>query len=121
MVSLEALYRLDEKWQLVGKLASRWGDARAGRGTGQWFDSRADFAAGQVRYHLLAKWDALAEYRWLGVRDGGNKQGWLVGVDRQVSENFKMGVGYNFTDFSDDLTHVRYDSKGWFLNVTGYY
>ena len=45
----------------------------------------------------------------------------LIGVDRQVGENFKVGIGYNFTGFSDDLTHVRQDNKGWFLNLTGYY
>ncbi|MEO8999878.1 MAG: hypothetical protein ABI227_04380 [Rhodanobacter sp.] len=121
VVSFEGIYRLDNRWELAGKLAGRWGGWRTGRGIGPWLDSRADFAAAQVRYHLIAKWDALAEYRWLGVRDGGDKQGWLVGVDREVGENFKIGVGYNFTNFSDDMTHLRYDNKGWFLNMTGYY
>ena len=31
----------------------------------------------------------------------------------------RSGVGYNFTDFSDDLTDLSYDSKGFFLNLTG--
>ena len=47
--------------------------------------------------------------------------GWLVGVDRQIGQNFKVGVGYNFTDFSDDLTDLTYDNKGFFLNLAGYY
>ena len=121
IVSFEGVTRLDDRWELAGKLAARRGDYRTGRGTGQWLDSGVEFAAIQVRYHLVAKWEGLAEYRWLRVKDGGDKRGWLVGVDRQINENFKVGVGYNFTDFSDDLTELEYDSKGWFLNLAGYY
>ncbi|MFD1298963.1 hypothetical protein ACFQ4Q_20260 [Lysobacter gummosus] len=121
VLSFEGIYRIDDKWEVGGKAASRWGDYRLGRGTGLWLDSRADFLAGQVRYHLIAKWDAMAEYRWLAVKDGGDKRGWLVGVDRQIGDNFKVGIGYNFTDFSDDLTDLEYDNKGWFLNLAGYY
>lgn len=32
-----------------------------------------------------------------------------------------VGVGYNFTEFSDDLTDFDYDHKGWFLNLVGTY
>lgn len=121
VLAFEAIRQLGDRWELAGKLASRWGDYRLGRGTGAWLDSRADFGALQARYHLVHKWDALAEYRWLGVRDGGDRTGWLVGVDRQVGDNFKVGVGYNFTDFSDDLTDLSYDNRGVFLNLAGYY
>ena len=121
VLSFEGIYRFDDKWEFGGKAASRWGDYRLERGRGLWLDTRADFLAGQVRYHLIAKWDAMAEYRWLGVKEGGDKHGWLVGVDRQIGENFKVGLGYNFTDFSNDLTDLKYDNKGWFLNMAGYY
>jgi hypothetical protein len=67
-------------------------------------------------------WDALAEYRWLNVDEGDStRQGWLLGVDRHLGERFRVGVGYNFTDFSDDLTRVDFDHAGWFLNVSGNY
>ncbi len=121
VLALEGIVQLGNRWELAGKLASRMGDYRVGRGTGAWLDSRTDFAAAQARYHLIAKWEGLAEYRWLKVRDGGDRRGWLMGLDRQIGENFKVGVGYNFTDFSDDLTDLRHDNKGWFLNLAGYY
>ena len=92
-----------------------------GRGTGAWLDSATTFAAAQVRYDLRTQWHALAEYRWLDVDNGGTKQGFLVGVDRDLNKNFRVGVGYNFTDFSDDLTDFDYDHKGWFLNLVGTY
>ncbi|WP_198032547.1 hypothetical protein [Aerolutibacter daejeonensis] len=121
VLSFEGIYQLDDKWELAGKLASRWGDYRMGRNRGAWLDSRANFAAVQVRYHLIYKWEGIGEYRWLDVKDGGRRQGALLGLDRQIGENFKVGLGYNFTDFSDDLTDLEYDNKGWFLNLTGYY
>ena len=121
VVSLEGLHQLSPRWEVAAKIASRWGDYRSERGAGAWFDSRAQFAAVQLRYHLIARWDAMAEYRCFKVKDGGTRRGWLIGADRQLGENFKLGAGYNFTNFSDDLTDLSYDNRGWFLNLTGYY
>ncbi|KAF1721601.1 TonB-dependent receptor [Pseudoxanthomonas wuyuanensis] len=121
VLSFEGVYRLNQNWEVAAKLARREGEVRYGRGTGQWFDSATTFAAGQLRYELLQKWHALAEYRWLDVKDGGTRQGWLLGVDRDIGRNFRLGVGYNFTEFSDDLTDFDYDHKGWFVNFVGSY
>ncbi|MEL1265891.1 hypothetical protein [Pseudoxanthomonas putridarboris] len=120
--SLEGAYQPDQHWEFVGKLARREGEARVDRGTGPWYDSAATFAALQARYHLPFKWDALAEYRWLNTDvDDGTRTGWLLGVDRAIGPNFRVGVGYNFTDFSSDLTDHDYDHRGWFLNFVGSY
>jgi len=121
IVSFEGVMQLTDRWELAAKLAGRWGDYRTGRGEGAWLDSRVNFSALQLRYRLFAQWEAMGEYRWLDVREGGDRKGWLVGVDRQVGQNFKVGAGYNFTEFSDDLTELRYESKGFFLNLSGYY
>ena len=45
----------------------------------------------------------------------------LLAVYRHFGDHAKAGVGYNFTDFSDDLTDLSYDSHGWFINVIGKY
>jgi hypothetical protein len=121
ILSFEGVYKLDQHWEFAGKLARREGEVRLGRGNGVWLDSATTFAAAQVRYDLRTQWHALAEYRWLDVDDGGSKQGFLLGVDRDLSKNFRIGVGYNFTEFSDDLTDFDYDHKGWFLNLVGTY
>jgi hypothetical protein len=34
-----------------------------------------------------------------------------------VGKHVKAGVGYNFTNYSDDLTDLSYRSRGWFINV----
>ncbi|MBB3344216.1 hypothetical protein [Luteimonas sp. RC10] len=121
VLSLEGVYRLDHHWELAGKLARREGDVRFGRGTGAWFDSATTFAAGQVRYELIERWHAMAEYRWLDVKDGGTRKGWMAGIDRDIGRNFRIGAGYNFTDFTDDLTDFDYDHRGWFVNFVGSY
>lgn len=121
ILSLEGVYALDARWEFAAKLARRDGDVRMGRMTGEWADSAASFAALQARYDIDGGWHGLAEYRWLDVRQGGRRQGFLVGVDRDIGSNFRVGVGYNFTDFSDDLTDFDYDHRGWFLNLTGRY
>lgn len=50
---------------------------------------------------------------------GGSQQGWLAALDRDINKNFRIGVGYNFTEFSDDLTDFDYDQRSWFVNLTG--
>ena len=45
--------------------------------------------------------------------------GALTAVSRYLGDNLKIGLGYNFADFSDDLTDLDYDHQGFFLNLTG--
>jgi hypothetical protein len=64
----------------------------------------------------------MVEYRMLDVPDASSSRtGFLLSVDREVARNFRVGVGYNFTDFSDDLTNLDYQFRGVFLNVVGKY
>ena len=121
VLSFEGVYRPLNHWEFALKAARREGEVRMGRMTGAWADSAATFLAGQVRYGVTTNWHALAEYRSLEVKQGGRRQGALVGLDRDIGKNFRVGVGYNFTDFSDKLTDFDYDHRGWFLNVVGSY
>jgi hypothetical protein len=47
------------------------------------------------------------------------RTGALVSISRYLGDHFKVGIGYNFTDFSEDLTDLSYDHHGFFLNFTG--
>lgn len=121
ILSFEGVYKYNQHWEFAAKLARREGEVRYGRGAGEWADSATTFAAGQIRYELREQWHGLAEYRWLDVKHGGTRSGFLVGLDRDINKHFRIGVGYNFTDFSDDLTNFDYDHKGWFINLVGTY
>ncbi len=120
--SLEGLYDLNQKWEVGAKYAHREGDVRFSRGSGEWFESGAHLAVIRSRYHFIKKWDALIEYRWLEAESEDNdKLGFLVGAYGHIGNNFKVGAGYNFTDFDDDLTDQDYESDGWFFDVVGKY
>ena len=123
VLSFEGIYHPSPNWEWAGKIARRAGEVRYGRLQGEWADADTTFAAAQVRYGIgQTDWNVLGEYRWLSVRpDGGRRSGALLAVDRDIGRNFRIGLGYNFTDFSDDLTNFDYDHRGWFLNMTGRY
>ncbi|WP_220481087.1 hypothetical protein [Marilutibacter penaei] len=121
ILSFEGVYSPHTRWEFAGKLMRREGEVRYGRLTGDWADSDTTFAAVQARYAFAEQWNSLLEYRWLGVQDGGDRRGFLVGIDRDIGSNFRVGIGYNFTEFSDDLTDFDYDHRGWFLNLVGRY
>jgi hypothetical protein len=38
-----------------------------------------------------------------------------------VGNHIKAGVGYNFSDFSDDLTQLDYKHQGLFVNLVAKY
>ena len=59
-----------------------------------------------------------AEGRWTSTDLAEtDSQGMLLAVYRHVNEHTKVGIGYNFTEFNDDLTDLDYDADGFFFNV----
>ena len=70
------------------------------------------------RFHATKAWDVLLEYRVFEASDAGfSEDGALAAIYRHVGDHVKVGIGYNFTTFSDDLTDLTRDDKGLFLNV----
>ena len=62
----------------------------------------------------------MAEMRMLTLPDiRQRRRGALATIYRHFGSNLKVGAGYNFTDFSDDLTDLRYNHKGVFVNLIG--
>ncbi len=120
VLALEALYDLTRRWEVGGKLAWRRGETRLRRDGGPWFESGARLALIRGRYHFVKRWDGMVEYRWLQAEADDNlRQGALVGLYFHVNDNFRVGGGYNFTDYDDDLTRLDYKSRGWFIDFVG--
>jgi len=120
IVSADAIYDLSERWSIGGKYAYRLGQVAQDRQNPEFFDSRASLYVVRADWHFVHRWDVLMEYRLLDLPDAGDsKAGSLVGVYRHIGKNIKLGVGYNFTDFSDDLTNLDFDSQGFFVNLIG--
>jgi hypothetical protein len=74
----------------------------------------------RVDRRFFRYWDGLAEVRMLDLPDlSQRRRGALAAIYHRIGKNLKAGVGYNFTDFSDDLTDLKYNHRGIFLNLIG--
>ena len=69
---------------------------------------------------FIKSWDAVLEARVLYAPEAHQTDfGALAAVYKHIGNNAKIGVGYNFGRFSDDLTDLTHDDQGVFLNVIG--
>ncbi len=118
--AVDTVYDLTPWLSVGGKYGLRIGELKASKTSGDWFDSRADLLVLRADLHFVKEWDAVLELRNLRAKEAKDaRAGALIGVYRHVAEGVKVGLGYNFTNYSDDLTDLSYRSRGWFLNVLG--
>ena len=120
ILSLDAIYDLTRRWSLGGKYAYRLGQVSQDRVNVEFFDSTASLYVLRADWHFIHHWDAMVEARLLDLPEAQDRRsGTLWALYRHIGNNLKFGVGYNFTDFSDDLTDLDYDSQGFFINLVG--
>jgi uncharacterized repeat protein (TIGR01451 family) len=113
----EAVYDLTKDWQVVEKIAFKQSDERV---TGFDFTkSQTWLWINRLNYNLYRGWQVGAEYRVLVQKQARDmKKGALIEVARYLGKNLQVGVGYNFTDFSDDITSLDYTSQGPFIRLS---
>ncbi len=120
ILSLDATYDLNRYVSLGGKLGYRMGEVALGRGSDVFVKSDALLGVARADFHIVNKWDALFEGRVLrSDLAEDTRYGALTGIYRHVGDNFKIGAGYSFSAFSDDLTDFNNDSHGVFINIVG--
>lgn len=120
ILSVDFIYDLTPWLSVGGKYGYRRGEIRDNRVDGSWYSSNAHLGILRGDLHFVHNWDALVEALLLKVSAAKDERaGFLVAIYRHFNQHIKLGVGYNFTDFSDDLTDLDYDSKGWFVNLIG--
>jgi len=120
VMSVDASYDLTKSWTLGGKYAYRFGELSMDRENPEFFESNAALTILRVDWHFTHRWDALVEGRKLELPNAGDsRSGSLLAIYRHFGNNIKLGAGYNFTDFSDDLTDMDYNSQGLFINAIG--
>ncbi len=118
--ALDMMYELTRRWAVGGKYAYRHGEVSQDRVDREFFTSRAHLFVLRADYHFLHRWDALIEGRVLDLPDAGDRlDGVVLGIYRQLGNHIKLGAGYNFSDFSDDLTDLDYTHQGLFINIVG--
>lgn len=120
VLSADSIYDIRPWVSIGGKYGLRLGELRDTRSGGDWQSSLAQLAILRADFHWVHNWDIVVEGRVLDLRAAEDRRtGMLLGVYRHVTDHVKIGIGYNFTDFSDDLTDLSYRSEGWFVNVMG--
>ncbi len=120
IAAVDVMYDLTSRWTVGGKYAYRLAQVSLDRADPEYFDSRASLYILRVDWHIVHTWDALIEGRLLDLPDAHDRlDGVLVGIYRHLGNYVKLGIGYNFSKFSDDLTDMDYEHQGLFINIIG--
>lgn len=120
VAALDLSYDLSDRWTIGGKYAYRIGEVSLDREQPEFFDNAAQLTLLRADWRFLDGWEGMIEARMLELPDlDERRSGALVAVYRYLGKHFKVGVGYNFTDFSEDLTDLSYEHQGAFLNMIG--
>ena len=120
IASVDVTYDLTQQWSVGGKYAYRLGEAALDRVNPQFFDNTAQLYIVRIDWHFRQEWEGMVEGRALEMPDlNQTRSGALVALYRHLGKHVKAGVGYNFTNFSEDLTDMSFKSHGIFVNVVG--
>lgn len=120
IAAADVTYDLTPRFSIGGKYAYRLGQVSLDRNDPTFFDNNAHLYVLRGDYEFRDDWEFMTEVRLLDMPDlSESRSGFLTTVSRYFGDNVKVGLGYNFTDFSDNLTDLSFDHQGVFLNVTG--
>lgn len=126
ILSADFTYDLVPWLSVGGKYGFRIGEVKyriadnAGAFLPYWQRSSAHLGIVRADLHIVKEWDVLVEGRVMHQPEAKTTDfGALTAVYRHVGNNFKVGVGYNFGRFSDDLRDLTMDDRGVFLNMVG--
>jgi hypothetical protein len=118
--ALDLTYDITDRISIGGKYAYRLGQISLDRESREFFDNRAHLYIVRSDVRVGQHWEGLVEGRMLEMTDlNEQRSGALVAIYRYVGNHVKVGAGYNFTDFSEDLTDLSFKHEGAFFNIVG--
>jgi hypothetical protein len=119
--ALDLTYDLSAAWSIGGKFAYRLGQVSHNREQPEFFHNTAQFVVLRADWRFRRGWESVTELRMLTLPtvDQRRRGGALAAIYRSIGRNLKVGAGSNLTDFSDDLTDLRYRQQGAFVNLIG--
>jgi outer membrane protein OmpA-like peptidoglycan-associated protein len=120
IAAVDVTYDLTPSFSIGGKYAYRLGQVSLDRENEEFHDNNASLYVLRGDYRFRKNWELLLEGRVLDMPDLNERRtGALAAISRYLGDHVKVGIGYNFTDFSDDLTDLSFNHNGVFLNLTG--
>ncbi len=120
IAAVDISYDVRPNLSVGGKYAYRLGQVSVDRNNPAFFDNDASLFVVRGDYRFRKNWEFLVEGRMLDMADlNEQRRGALATVSRYLGDHVKIGLGYNFTDFSDDLSDLSFEHRGFFLNLNG--
>jgi len=120
IAAVDVTYDISQRFTIGGKYAYRLGMVSLDRENPEFYDNNASLYVVRGDYRFREHWEFLLEGRLLHMPDLDERRaGALATVSRYVGDHLKVGLGYNFTDFSDDMTDLSFSHQGVFLSLTG--
>jgi hypothetical protein len=121
VASVDGVLQVTPRLEWVWKLALR--DRRDAEGDYPAVDSKTYLGIQRINWLLRDRFEVGAEYRLLEQRLADDRrQGWLGELMWRPMQHFRFGLGYNFTDFSDNEYSLNdYKVHGWFLRAQARY
>jgi flagellar motor protein MotB len=120
ITSVDFGYDIGTDWTIGAKFAERDGELALDRVNREFFSNGARLVILRADWEFRPNWEAVIESRTLNMVDlDEQRTGALLVISRSLGEHLKVGLGYNFTDFSDDLTDLDFNHQGAFLSLTG--
>ncbi len=107
------------EWVEKGALKIKNEDA----GTGPSFTTHTTLLINRLNVNVWRTIDLGAEYRILAQKEAKDqREGWLAELMWKPVKHFRFGIGYNFTDFSDnEFSNNNYSVRGWYIRLQGKY
>jgi hypothetical protein len=121
VVSLDTIVEVHPRVEWVTKGAARIRTERSGGRPA--LTTHTYLAIQRFNGNVWGPFDVGLEYRILAQDETDDReQGWLTDLMWKLHPRFRLGAGFNFTDFSDnEFTMNDYSVGGWFLRAQGRY
>ncbi len=114
----DVIYDINEMFSVGAKYGLKVGERTTSRSSNDFYKSTVHLGVLRADMHVVKNWDAVIEARMLYEQESDTvRYGALAAVYRHFGDNFKVGVGYNFASFTDDLTNTDADAHGFFINA----
>ena len=121
MFSVEWSWDFSRHFEWVDKQAVRFKDKNNSLDPD--YKTRTWLSIHRLNYHITRKFDLGIEFRQLKQREANdNRRGWLAELAWRATANLRFGVGYNFTEFSDnEFSDNDYSVQGAFIRLQAIY
>ncbi len=119
--SIEWSYQINKKFEWVGKQAVRIKTEQVGSFSA--FKTQTHLSIHRLNYGLPWQLRLGLEHRTLKQKQANDQRtGWLSEITWEANRHLRLGLGYNFTDFSDnEFSSNDYSTEGWFVRIQGKY